>query len=383
MSKSIFHLLLILPGQVACGALMFQMEPLRFDLLERFGITNTQSGLLLSQFIIGQMISSFFAASISRRIGLRMTYLLGAAIAMLAAGLLIVSTDFKIMAGLRFVLGFGIGIQFVMGGAYIFLFCQPSSRALCQGIFGACFNLGSGAIFLFSQIGTSVDRWTLVRFAPPVLLAFSTMAFAAFADTAAKTSGSAPPHYFGLLRRRPLLALSVAMFGSWGTFVVLGHWLSAYLVTAFAAHLGSSTIATGVILLFSAFGRAAGGAITPFNQERSFILLFLVIATAAGIVMWLAGASSGAVAMVSVAAIVMITTSSMCFGPILAMIPRYFDGAERDAAISVVLAMAMALTTAIAPVLGAFLDGGAQRAEISSLLVVAIPFVATIFSLLL
>jgi len=377
--KSAFHLALVLPGQIACGALMFQVEPLRFDLLDKFAITNSQFGFLLSQFIIGQMIASFFAASISYRIGVKLTYLLGTGVALAAAALFAFAATFEMAFWIRFILGIGSGIQFVMGSSYIFWTCSPHKRSLFQGLFGSFFNLGSGLIFLLAQGGTPADRWNLVCLTPLTLLVLSFIGFAVFSHAPAHVTQHATRRHFGLLIKKPIILLAIIMFGSWGTFVVLGHWLSVYLVNGIGAHIGSSAIATGIVLLFSAFGRAAGGLIAPVNSERVALVVYSLIAAVSGLAM----AWTDAVWAISAAAIVMIVASSMCFGPVLTMLPKYVDSSGRDMAISFVLSGAMLLTTVCAPALGMLLDAGAQNVSDSVWFIIAIPVIAAVAALML
>ena len=230
-----------------------------------FALSSSDAGLIATAFFAGAAITMLAGGAIADRIGPRAAVTIGfllVTIGGLGAGLL--SPTFPALLGWRILGGLGSGFGFAAGAAYTSAIFDDRGRHFAQGLFGASFLLGSGITLIYMPIlaGPSGD-WRL---------AFTLSALAVAAVWVVWTLlAPGEPHVHVATQARAALATALRERNTWllalchmcgfGMAIVVGTWVTLYLVDAFglpitaAGLIGSLTLVTGIA------ARASGGAI--------------------------------------------------------------------------------------------------------------------------
>jgi nitrate/nitrite transporter NarK len=160
------------------------------------------------------------------------------------------------------------------------------------------------------------------------------------------------------------------MFSTWGTFLVLGSWLTEYFLKGQGQVFWASATLSGVAVLLGALGRALGGALTPRGWERRFIGgAFLLSGGAA-----LGLASSSSLLPSAALATSAIVASSFVFAPVLRLTALLTDVRAMGTAFGLILFLGTLLTSLFPPAFGHLLDLTGQFDK-SLILMAVIPFI--------
>ena len=230
-----------------------------------FALSSADAGMIATAFFAGAATTMLGGGAIADRIGPRPAVTLGfllVTVGGLGAGLL--APSFPALLAWRVLGGLGSGFGFAAGAAYTSSIFDDRGRHLAQGLYGASFLLGSGITLAYIPVlaGPSGDwrlafsisalavagvwaAWALLAPGEPRIRA-ATRAWAAFADA---------------LRVRNTWLLALCHMCGFGMAIVVGTWVTLYLVDAFglpvagAGLIGSLTLVTGIV------ARASGGVI--------------------------------------------------------------------------------------------------------------------------
>ncbi|MFQ5693998.1 MAG: nitrate/nitrite transporter, partial [Nitrospinota bacterium] len=251
------HLFITVLSQVAVWGLFLNLAPVTSDLVRELGASYADVGMVTTTFILGQVAASLPAGYLSDRLGVKRIYLAANVGVILVTALLAAAQSLEQILILRFFLGLLMGTQFVVGSSYLGFWSPPERTTLYQGIYGSGFNFGITLSFLLAAPQTSLLGWRGVYLLPGVACLISTTAIWVLGrEPSKKPAGQAIS--FRLLRGLPLAALSllgVCMSAAWGTFIVLGAWLTEYLVVARESAFWLGSVLTGINVAGSGLGR--------------------------------------------------------------------------------------------------------------------------------
>jgi nitrate/nitrite transporter NarK len=221
--------------------------------------------MIATAFFAGAATTMLAGGAIADRIGPRAAVTIGFLLVTVGGlGAALLAPTFPALLGWRILGGLGSGFGFAAGAAYTGAIFDDRGRHLAQGLFGASFLLGSGITLIYMPIlaGPSGD-WRL---------AFTISALAVAAVWVLWTLlAPGEPHVRVATQARAALAVALRERNTWllalchmcgfGMAIVVGTWVTLYLVDAFglpiaaAGLIGSLTLVTGIA------ARASGGAI--------------------------------------------------------------------------------------------------------------------------
>ena len=152
-----FILIIILLASLAARLNQFKVPPVMPLLMEAFGVSAAQAGLLMSLFAITGLFLAIPAGFIFQRLGYRLTGMIAILSLVIGAGWGALSPGFDIMLASRFIEGAGMSLMSVVAPAVIALWFSPASRGKAMGIWAVWVPLGSTIMFLLAP--TLAGRW--------------------------------------------------------------------------------------------------------------------------------------------------------------------------------------------------------------------------------
>ena len=152
-----FILVIILLASLAAPLNQFKVPPVMPLLMEAFGVSAAQGGLLMSLFAITGLFLAIPAGFIFQKLGYRLTGMIAILSLVIGAGWGAFSRGFDIMLASRFVEGAGMSLMSVVAPAVIALWFSPESRGKAMGIWAIWVPLGSTIMFLLAP--TLAGRW--------------------------------------------------------------------------------------------------------------------------------------------------------------------------------------------------------------------------------
>lgn len=349
-------LLLICAVAVAVATNYTIQGPVLGFIRSEFALSSADAGLIATAFFAGAAITMLAGGAIADRIGPRGAVTLGfllVTIGGLGAGLL--APSFPALLGWRIVGGLGSGFGFAAGAAYTTSIFDDRGRHLAQGLYGASFLLGSGITLAYIPVlaGPSGD-WRVAFTLSALAVAGVWVAWTLLAPGEERVPAAT--------RARAALAIAVCERNTWllalchmcgfGMAIVVGTWVTLYLVDAFglpiaaAGLIGSLTLVTGIV------ARASGGIILEGGMKPVGLIR-------AGLGLAIVGLTTLALAPALPVAIVGLVVTGLGVGLPYAAV---FNGAAASVPLSPASAQAIVgwggLLTAIvgAPLVGTLLD---------------------------
>jgi MFS transporter, NNP family, nitrate/nitrite transporter len=236
-----------------------------------FALSSADAGMIATAFFAGAATTMLAGGAIADRIGPRAAVTIGfllVTIGGLGAGLL--SPTFPALLGWRILGGLGSGFGFAAGAAYTSAIFDDRGRHFAQGLFGASFLLGSGITLIYIPIlaGPSGDwRFAFTLSALAVAAVWVLWTLLAPGEPHVHVATQARAAFTLALRERNTWLLALCHMCGFGMAIVVGTWVSLYLVDAFglpltaAGLIGSLTLVTGIA------ARASGGAILESGMK--------------------------------------------------------------------------------------------------------------------
>lgn len=255
------------------SATMFGLPALAPVLGPTFGVSNVQLGLLTSALMLSHAIAQVASGWFIGQLGLRRAALVLAIFMFVVTGIIGAVAEFWTIVGLRFALGFGTGVAFVVGSAYVAV-CAPTERSRSdQALFGACTGFGAALAFILLPVGLPSLGWRAYALTPLALLGVAALRIWRFQLPAASEVARpiAPRALLRLFVQRHVLALGIAHLGSFGIFVALTSWLTALLIGSAGGQLDVSLTLSAALLVFSGVARWSGGPALRWWNERQVI----------------------------------------------------------------------------------------------------------------
>jgi MFS family permease len=152
-----FILVIILLASLAAPLNQFKVPPVMPLLMQAFGVSAAQAGLLMSLFAITGLFLAIPAGFIFQKLGYRLTGMIALLSLAIGAGWGAFSRGFDIMLASRFVEGAGMSLMSVVAPAVIALWFSPESRGKAMGIWAIWVPLGSTIMFLLAP--TLAGQW--------------------------------------------------------------------------------------------------------------------------------------------------------------------------------------------------------------------------------
>jgi len=154
-----FILIIILLASLAAPLNQFKVPPVMPLLMEAFGVSASQAGLLMSLFAITGLLLAIPAGFIFQKLGYRLTGMIAILSLVIGAGWGAFSRGFDIMLASRFVEGAGMSLMSVVAPAVIALWFSPESRGKAMGIWAVWVPLGSTTMFLLAPALAARWNW--------------------------------------------------------------------------------------------------------------------------------------------------------------------------------------------------------------------------------
>ncbi len=288
-------------------------------LIEDFHLSHGQGGLIVTVLWIPHAFSQAFAGWAAEALGVQR--LLRCTLAGLAAlvAVSLLAPTYPVLIGFRMLTGVGTGASFLLATLYAAAHSDPSEHRRNQAMVGAFSYLSSTAAYATVPLALGVAGWR-AGYLPALTCILSALTLAILGPAVPRRPAAAKARlspaeavrlvWFG---RIPVLAL--AHMCSFGFFVVVGTWLTAYFVRHSGLSLTASLFVSAGVLAAGACGRFAGGAVLGRVSDRPLVMGALAISGAA-----LTGlAFSPPFPLAPVLAFVVLGCCSMTYGSIFAM----------------------------------------------------------------
>jgi MFS family permease len=152
-----FILIIVLLASMAAPLNQFKVPPVMSLLMEAFGASGAQAGLLMSLFAITGLLLAIPAGFIFQKLGYRLTGMIAILSLVIGAGWGAFSRGFDTMLASRFVEGTGMSLMSVVAPAVIALWFSPETRGKAMGVWAVWVPLGSTIMFLLAP--ALAGRW--------------------------------------------------------------------------------------------------------------------------------------------------------------------------------------------------------------------------------
>jgi len=250
-------------------------------LMEGFHLTHGQGGLLISALwiphAVAQAFSGWGAAALGVQRLLRWT-LLGMA-AVVAASL--AAPSYRALLGLRMLVGVGTGAVFLLGTLYAAAHSDPALHRRHQAVVGSIGYLSSTAAYVIIPWGLAAAGWRAGYF-PALLCTLAALVLACLgpgvpARPEPERAALALRVAVGVVWRGRIPVLALAHLCSFGFFMVVGSWLTAYFVEQHGLDPVASLLVSAGVLAAGAVGRFAGGAALGRIADRRLVMTALAV----------------------------------------------------------------------------------------------------------
>ena len=179
-------------------------------------------------------------------------------VAVLASNLALGSArHFPDLLAIKVVGGFGCGLAFVAGMRYATLVVEPARVHRALGIYGGLVQLGGGTSLYLVPLLTSLVGWRRAFVFSSGLIALSAIAWLVFAPRVRPSQAAAP--LTEAARSRTVWTLGLVHTATFGLAVLVGIWVTTFLVHDFGLSLVSAGAAGSAILALGVLSRPAGG----------------------------------------------------------------------------------------------------------------------------
>jgi len=288
-------------------------------LIEGFRLSHEQGGLIVTVLWIPHAVSQALTGWAAEAFGVQRLLrgtLAGLALVVAAS---LMAPGYAALIGLRVLAGIGTGASFLLGTLYAAAHSDPADHRRNQALVGAASYLSSTAAYASIPFALALAGWR-AGYLPALTCILCGL-------TLAMVGPSVPPRAVPATARLPLRdaarvvwhgripVLALAHMCSFGFFVVVGGWLTAYFVRQSGLSPTASLFVSAGVLAAGAMGRFAGGAVLGRVPDRPLVMGALALSGTA-----LAGlALSPPLPFPPVLAFVVLGCCSMTYGPIFSM----------------------------------------------------------------
>ena len=370
-------------GSFFAGSIAFSIYPVvASDVVKNLTLSSSESGLLMSLFLLGYGLMATPAGLFSARYSSRAVLIV--ALTLMAAGFLLFSlgNQFPVMLLSRWLMGVGCAALIPSANHLLTELFTGAKLLRAVAIFGS--GWGVGYLFAFAVLGYIFVsfgwRATMVAAAVVTLLVVLAIALP-LRGKAAKASGEPadfwpPGTVHHLLANRPLALLTVVNFASMSTMVGMITWAPAYLQSAFHSDVLTSNLNTGIAGIAMVMAAYLGGVLGIKYGRRAVI----VVSAAACFAIPAVAAVAASEAVVVVLIVLTGTFTLLNFSPIFSTVPRYIPASLTGTASGFVTALGLGGSLVSPYLFGLALDfTGAYAVGFTILAVIAfVGFVASL-----
>jgi NNP family nitrate/nitrite transporter-like MFS transporter len=226
-------------------------------LMTELGFGPVQAGVLSAVFFVTLGVSCIPAGLLCDRLGPTGVGTAGI-VAVFASNLALgYARHFPDLMAIKVVGGLGCGLAFVAGMRYAALVVPPARVHRALGIYGGLVQLGGGTSLYLIPLLTSLLGWRRAFVVSSGLIALSTLAWLALAPRVRPAQAAAP--LTEAVRSRTVWALGLVHTATFGLAVLVGIWITTFLVHDFGLSLVSAGAAGSAILALGVISRPLGG----------------------------------------------------------------------------------------------------------------------------
>lgn len=226
-------------------------------LMTELGFGPVQAGVLSMVFFVTLGVSCVPAGLLSDRFGPTGVGTAGI-VAVFASNLALgYARHFPDLLAIKVVGGLGCGLAFVAGMRYAALVVPPARVHRALGIYGGLVQLGGGTALYLIPLLTSLVGWRRAFIVSSGLIALSTLAWLALAPRVRPAQAAAP--LIEAARSRTVWTLGLVHTATFGLAVLVGIWITTFLVHDFGLSLVSAGAAGSAILALGVISRPLGG----------------------------------------------------------------------------------------------------------------------------
>jgi len=275
-------LLLICATAIASATNYTNHGPVLGFIRGEFGLSSADAGAIATAFFAGAASTMLLGGGIADRIGTRPAVTLGFLLMVIGnLGTGLAAPTFPALLAWRVLGGLGSGFGFAAGSSYTRSIFDERGRHLAQGLYGASFLLGSGITLAYIPLlaGAAGD-WRLAFTVSGLGVAAVWLAWVLFAPSEPRVPivHGARAALVAALRERNTSLLALCHMCGFGMAIVVGTWVTLYLVDAFALPIAAAGLVGSLTLVTGIFSRTSGGiileaGIRPLRLIRSGLSL--------------------------------------------------------------------------------------------------------------
>jgi len=225
--------------------------------MRELGFGPVQAGLLSTVFFVTLGVTCVPAGLLSDRFGPTRVGTVGL-VAVFASNLALgYARHFPDLLLVKVVGGLGCGLAFIAGMRYAALVVPPARVHRALGLYGGFVQLGGGTSLYLIPLLTSRLGWRGALVASSGLIALSVVAWLALAPSVGPGLASAP--LTAAIRSRQVWILGLVHTATFGLAVLVGIWITTFLVHEFDLSLVSAGAAGSTVLALGVLSRPLGG----------------------------------------------------------------------------------------------------------------------------
>jgi len=226
-------------------------------LMVELGFGPVQAGLLSTVFFVTLAIACVPAGMLCDRLGPTRVGTAGLA-AVFASNLALgYARHLPDLLAIKVVGGVGCGLAFIAGMRYATLVVPPARVHQALGLYGGFVQLGGGTALYLIPLLTSLMGWRRAFILSSALIALSTAAWLRLAPSVRPTAGAAP--LTEATRSPKVWTLGLVHSVTFGLAVLVGIWVTTFLVHDFGLSLVEAGAAGSMILVVGVLSRPFGG----------------------------------------------------------------------------------------------------------------------------
>ena len=252
-----------------------------------FGASSAEVGTIATAFFLGGASTILFGGIVADRIGTKLAVTAGFVLVVVSnLGIGLASPTFPALLAWRVLGGLGGGFSFAAGASYTRSIFDDRGRHLAQGLYGAAFLLGSSVTLVYIPVlaGPEGDwRRAFAISAVAVAIVWVAWTWLAPREPPSGIRGGMGAAFVRAVTERNTVLLALCHMCGFGMAMVIGTWVTLYLVNSFglavtlAASLGSVGLVLGIV------GRISGGAILEVGVRPVLLIRASLAAAAIGL----------------------------------------------------------------------------------------------------
>lgn len=320
--------------------------PVAESVAGHYGIALATVGLFTAVLFGAELVAMLAIGRLMERRGARFVGVLALILCVTGNLLTLLPTGIWTALMFRFVVGFGVGIGFVGGMAYV---QQLGGGTFAQGLYGGVtLSIAGMAVGVVPHLESELG-WQ-APFVTGAVVAAISLVGVSLGPATGGVAGDGEAGFARLLRDRTLLRFAAVHAASFGTGIILSNWVVTLLERRGGYDLETAGVIGALILFVGVAGRPGGGLYAHLRptHSRSVIQGSLILGGAGILLLGLAPPMAPAM----LAAVLIGLAAGIPFGPTAAGLGRTFRSAPGAAfgAMNFYVVLAIAVGT---PLMGA------------------------------